>query len=108
MDDDVEMMFRLEDEVARGLAQLAADAGITMNDLVNDILEITADQWELKRRGSRNGREGRYVGHTGHERDWSPTDTGHRRSHAPVATVSSADARLTTIARALRKSKAGP
>lgn len=57
MDDKIEIELRLPDELARNLAQFAHDVGQTMDELVENALT-----WALQRRGSRNGREGRYVG----------------------------------------------
>jgi predicted transcriptional regulator len=55
MDDKIEIKLRLPDELARNLAQFAADVGQTMDELVENALV-----WML--RTSRNAREGRYAG----------------------------------------------
>lgn len=62
MDDEIEIQIRLEDDVALKLAMFAHSIKRTMNDVVVNILEGTAYGWELRRRRSRRGREGVYVG----------------------------------------------
>lgn len=73
-DDAITVSIRLDDDVALKLAMFAHEARMTMNALVVDVLAVTAEAWELRRRGSRNGREGRYVGRWpgGHVRSASP------------------------------------
>jgi predicted transcriptional regulator len=62
MDDKIEIELRLPDELARNLAQFAVDVGQTMDEIVERALALNVGAWEARRRGSRNGREGRYVG----------------------------------------------
>ena len=62
MDDEIEIPIRLDDDVALKLAMFAHSIRRTMNEVVVDILATTAYGWELRRRGSRRGREGAYVG----------------------------------------------
>jgi hypothetical protein len=61
-EDEAEVSIRLEKDVMLELAMFAHEVHATMNDLIVDILTISSEAWELRRRGSRNGREGHYVG----------------------------------------------
>lgn len=61
-DDEVDVSLRLDDTTTLKLAMIAHEAGMTLNDAVVAIIALTVDDWRRQRPGSRNQREGTYVG----------------------------------------------
>lgn len=74
VEDDVVVSVRLDEDVALKLGLFAHEAHATMNEFAVAVLAMAADGWAAARRGSRNGREGGYVGRANgrHVRSGSP------------------------------------